>query len=80
MHEDGTDPGNDIGNSHKTYPRKVFFDSISRYGFALRRAAEGLSWLLTCGSLPQSLRSSLGAPAGGVLNVLSMQGIALRYS
>jgi hypothetical protein len=30
--------------------------------------------------LPQSLRSSFGAPAGGVLTVLSMQGIALRYS
>jgi len=27
--------------------------------------------------LPQSLRSSLGAPAGGVLVLLSMQGIAL---
>ena len=32
------------------------------------------------GPLPQSLRSSLGAPAGGVLHVMSMQGIALRYS
>ena len=30
--------------------------------------------------LPQSLRSSSGAPAGGVLTLLSMQGIALRYS
>jgi len=29
---------------------------------------------------PQSLRSSLGAPAGGVLVELSMQGMALRYS
>lgn len=30
--------------------------------------------------LPQLLRSSLGAPAGGVLVLLSMQGMALRYS
>ena len=51
------------------------------YGFALRRAREGASWLPGFGSpLPQLLRSSLGAPAGGVLAVLSMQGIALRYS
>ena len=52
----------------------------TRYGFGLRRAAEWLSWLPICGSPPQSLRSSSGAPAGGVLNVLSMQGIALKYS
>jgi hypothetical protein len=53
---------------------------ITRYGFALRRAAEWMSWLLAGGSLPQSLRSSSGAPAGGVLNELSMQGMALKYS
>jgi hypothetical protein len=29
---------------------------------------------------PQSLRSSLGAPAGGGLVLLSIQGMALRYS
>jgi hypothetical protein len=49
---------------------------MTRYGFELRRAAEWLTWE----SSPQSLRSSLGAPAGGGLDALSMQGMALRYS
>jgi hypothetical protein len=61
--------------------RRSFFIHKAVYGFALRRAREGASWLAGFGSpLPQLLRSSLGAPAGGVLVVLSMQGIALRYS
>lgn len=42
-------------------------------------ASEALSWA-TAWASPQSLRSSLGAPRGGVLVVLSIQGIALRYS
>jgi hypothetical protein len=59
---------------------EVHFSFITRYGFALRWAAEWMSRLLAGGSLPQSLRSSSGAPAGGVLNELSMQGMALKYS
>ena len=30
--------------------------------------------------LPQSFRNSLGAPAGGVLVLLPMHGIVLKYS
>ena len=44
------------------------------------RAVEFLSVPLTDAAVvPQSFRSSFGAPACGVLVVLSMQGIALRY-
>lgn len=58
---------------------RIIFHPESRYGLGIRRAREGACWLPGFGS-PQLLRSSLGAPAGGVLVVLSMQGIALKYS
>lgn len=59
------------------------------YLLALRRASEEPTWRLNsfivelaCAALavPQSLRSSLGSPSGPGSAVLSMQGMALRYS
>jgi hypothetical protein len=46
------------------------------------RMVEGLGYRVSAvrSYFPQSLRSSLGAPAGGGLVLLSIQGMALRYS
>src|SRR5690348_18252171 len=52
----------------------------SLYCFRARCASAATFWPMDGSATPQSLRSSLGAPAGGGAKLLSMQGIVLRYS